>query len=633
MDKNYTECSYKNHTENTQSKETDEETPVKCTEEELSLNKVILIDKNAETSINCTEESIENNKENDKICPLLNRLIKNLFHPLNPPQAFMQRINNLTFDQITVDLHNTDIEEGDLKTYMKLETVEAKNLICCLTALKARKIDFEAEIEKNLKSVALGMNCSLITNSDLSVIKQKLPFRIYNIFHQIYSYSLIYKRIKSEIANPISLAHRYFLEDSKEIVEEYEKKVVESAGDFYGFYVEMFETFIKLSRMHKISNGFIMHKSAGKREGNFTAVDACMFKYIRRVMNEFSWTYITTGTFFDQYGEYFIKGREIDYGKVPYFISNRVVEIINYIGKNQKMVLGENFNLINKQINIIDDFNLITTKLERLNATIYNKFISNKNQLGDQNNGFDHLIDFVNDIFLFRRNDFINFLFDELKENRNLNRKSILSIIEEGIAVNNIDNCSKVFVDIKVSENNFALYARIHPSLNFLLDSAVFSHKLSMIFNFLWELKRLEKIVTRLCTKEFTSKLVEKHKILKGINLTATILTQHVYYSVVRPNILRIVWNNKETALDLLRREIDKRLDFILQGLFISNKEESSLLTLISCMEEYSIQTVYGKDNKEKLREVLKGFIEKNKKVLGKSLLQGTLERLFEVCE
>lgn len=442
---------------------------------------------------------------------------------------------------------------------------------------------------------------------------------MYNIATQIYAKSLIYKKLKIEEQSPINLFHKSFLEDCAPILKEYENLVIGSKNDFLSFHNGMYLMYQKLNKISRI-NDLIKERRCFKTPVSGVDNIPCIFldsnvidndvfdfrESFYRVYNNFIRGYLTDGTISDTHGDFFIKNNVLDYGLIPPFISKSLAEDIVYVGSHTDFLrrLGSLF-LDNSIVEIIQNFdiskqsskNYIKIILMNINNLLKIHFIE-KYKIFD-------LLDFIDSTFLFDRSDFIENLFISLKNARKVSKKNILLILENSLSFSFPKNVyfNSLF-DIFLDKNEFSIYLKLDFPISFIIDEGLVM-KLVSIFKFLWKLKKVDHLSRRI-KNPFYINLVQK-------------LLYYVHNEVIiRPDY---VWDNLDHSIDVLRMNINKRIDYIIKNLFISTKD-ARIENLIDAMETCFIKTGKGEVfNDSEVQTCLKSFYNNSKTMLDGSYL------------
>ncbi|ORD94258.1 hypothetical protein ECANGB1_963 [Enterospora canceri] len=481
---------------------------------------------------------------------LVEKLYRNLLSIKETPQTNYTPKTKPFYAQ-PVDISKL-LNETERAAYAQIETEEGRKLAYALYQLRHSQEHRTVlgQIESNILSIALGMSLSgsseiYLNNKKHSMdkIKQQIPLHLFNALKYIVQYAMIYKRVKSETSHPQNETHREFLKDASQVVSQYETTLISlNPTGLTETYASMYSSYMKMYQIDQISKEI--------KTKNYKSI--LVSEYHRRVIDRMTVLYLQTGDPSDQYGEYFIKNDTVDYGLIPEHMANKEVEEICYVGKYAQKLRYKNIHLPEQH----QDLGLLKLSLNRLYYTHYHETLT-------------CLFDFISDVFLFRRVDFIDFLFDEFKENRNLNKKSLLSIIEEGITRCKIRTTNHASLDIQAETNSaeyfsadgservyleepFSLYCRFSPDICGLIDAASTSHKLSLIFRVLWKIKRLENL----------SIYLRSHS--PRISLVIQNLLKHLYYDTIDQNQPKLKWNFAGLALDEISSDFSAKIDQII---------------------------------------------------------------------
>lgn len=463
-------------------------------------------------------------------------------------------------------------------------------LIYTLVCISDDQICIEEKLRLNIKKAALGFEIEMFNPIQIYHLKDQVNYALYSIISQIYSKSLIYKKIKIENQNPVSQIHKKFLQKCSIVLRKYEKEVLSTEDDIFSFHCKMYLIYQELDninsaneiikeRRYFINNNsmsFSMSKASECLHSTYknipllllnqNSIDPDILEYkesIFEIYSEITKDYLLSGTLNDPKFEYFIKDNVLDYGLIPPFISNSLAEIIAYTGKYTsflkdigELAFEEEIVATIHKLDISKSCceNKLNIIFQNLNTLLYENFVKKYN--------IYELLQYFNNTFLFGRGDFIENLFVSLKESRKFSKKNIVSILEEsledafpGSPFNSlmdiymgIDDCT-INGKNNINHNNdsrnsglcgFSLYCRLSFPISFLLEED-FVIKLSYIFNFLWKLKRVDHLCRKLGNQKYT-------------NLTHRLM-YYVFYEVIG-SITSFSWNNERFAFDDLKKEI-----------------------------------------------------------------------------
>ncbi|KAI5149859.1 gamma-tubulin complex component 3 [Enteropsectra breve] len=519
----------------------------------------------------------------------------------------------------------------DLYKNMKKREVVDK-LVYVLLKISEDKQFVQNDLKIYLKKGALGFNVPYFNANDISSLKSKIPCHIYSILNSIYSYSLIYKRIRIEQQCPQSQTHAYFLDKICHVLDEYERSVQESSSEFLSFMVKMHPVYFKLKKIAYLNEMIVERRylrTRGTQHPNSLKMDLFpQFKELLeysdvayRVYNKCIVSYFSTGGFSDPYNEFFIKNHVVDYGLIPPLLSPDQADTICYIGKYTCFLKSiGSFALSEREkahINSIDisseDLSCALEEcLRTVNRKINENFIQKYEIMG--------LLRYIHDVFLFGRVDFSELLFESLKQLRKPSRKNFIGILEDsletifpGCPFNKlIDIFVKDFGLSPASEANglilsdsFSLYCNLNYPLTVLLEEEIVL-KLVYIFKFIWKLKRVDHLCRRA-------------GIIKYTNL-AFKLSFYVFNEVLS-EFTRIAWKENGMALDTLKMDINRAVDVIMKRLFI-NTEAKKIEFLLYHMENAMVEAVKtGNFNEEEVAKSLREFYEFSKKEIENTYL------------
>ncbi|ELA41650.1 uncharacterized protein VICG_01283 [Vittaforma corneae ATCC 50505] len=403
---------------------------------------------------------------------VLDRLVRNLYSPLEPSNLFIESLTKYLTPQPThapqIDSFLNEKSEKAFLLYKKLPNNEGiTKLVYVFLCLSNKKPSVYEDLRVHLRQGALGFETSYFNPVSLPSIRSKVNNAVFSIVHAVYSHGLIYRQLKIEQEQPHSLSHRYFLGKIQPSLRDYEKSVLESFCDFLDFYSNMYIPFKNIRKLGILNDSFRnkMHLKA------FTALDLNfdnvalasinpLFEgfedVLYQVFNECTISYLLNGSFEDPFSEYFIRNHVLDYGLIPPFISRHTAETIAYIGKYTAFLKSVHLLNIPREVQStigkIDlsknsAVNYLKDALVCINTLLYKGFFENFKILD--------LLEFIHSTFLFGRIDFIEKLFTSLKESRKTGRKNICNLLEN--ALNSIFPKSPFnsLVDIYITQEEF----------------------------------------------------------------------------------------------------------------------------------------------------------------------------------
>lgn len=504
------------------------------------------------------------------------------------------KFNTLLPDQLLNDVLLKERSPEALSLYRILLENESninknllKRIVYTLLCLKSPNLSIEEELKINLKKGALGFNISYFNPVKIYDLKDKVQYSVYNIISVIYSKSLIYCKLKTEIKNPVNVIHKNFLEKMSSWIFQYESLVLEAKNDFLKFYSKMFETFQKLEEINIVSDlikerrFFKNHSWANDSQVplnllNGVYADECVYEYrdcIFKMYNDCVRSLLLTGDFCDVHLEFFIVKNPrssfssfiLDYGLIPPFICVVLAEDIAYIGNCTALLKSvEGLLLASEHRSIICSLDLSAHSCcNRIKVLLHNINTLVKIHFIDKFKIFP-LFSFIHSTFLFSRSDFIEHLFNSLKESRNISKRNILSLLENSLSKAFGDSFFNSLMDIyilkdsKLMGDGFSIYIKV-PTPACLIFDEEFVLKLVCIFRFLWKLKRIDHLARRL-------------NLIFYINLIQR-LKFYVHHEVIGQSI-NFEWDNNNYCLDLLGKAINQKVDLIMKNLFINTKEK-----------------------------------------------------------
>lgn len=373
------------------------------------------------------------------------------------------------------------------------------------------------ELNRNIRRGALGFEVSYFTEANIILLRERIDVHLHGIMFQVYQNACIYRKLRS-ISSFHSKAHMNFYELVRIELEKYERCVVEQEEELLPFYTGMYPRYIRLHMIHQLNECF---NNSPKKPFDFLKLNlhlnhsfygevlktSCM--HVNTCLREF----MTKGDFSDSNMEFFIcknvgtvpwDSFSVDFGLVPYFMSNKTVERILYIGKcvalmRDRSARGESHfedtSMDQIDINILDpNFeDDVDVMLRETNERV-------RHALLDELNVYEQ-IEGARRTFLFGRCDFIETLFFFLRDTKRVGRKSFSYILDAAIknTYGGVDGfTSKLgvyLVDNESKYENFALFCQLDDNLVFTKEVVL---KLVAVFQFLWRLKRVEHLLLRL---------------------------------------------------------------------------------------------------------------------------------------
>ncbi|TBU15570.1 Spc97/Spc98-like spindle pole body protein [Ordospora colligata] len=517
------------------------------------------------------------------------------------------------------------------------------------------------ELNRNLKKGALGFETSYFTDCGIGYLRDKIDLHTCTIVFQVYQNACIYKKLKC-LQSFHSKAHSQFYKVVREELEKYECAVMAQEDELLGFYSGMYSAYIKLQIIHQLNECFtdypkmpfeFLKPDMYSGRDFYRKVLESSFLHINRCLNSF----VFRGEFSDDTNEFFICRSmsvnpwdefTVDFGLVPRFVPNSVVEKILYIGKCALLVRKYNADSIDK---------IHTSEIDSYAETKGNRMFGIENMSVDGacdtheglykhacldilSPGLADDVDLALDIsnkqvekrflrdmriwkhidgarncFLFGRGDFIETLFMYLKDSKNLSSKSFSYILD--MAVRNtygqVDEFASglgVYIaDEKNRYENFALFSHVEYPANMVITNECVL-KLVMIFQFLWKLKLVEHLVLKLSAME-----LEKPTRIR-IALYTSLVYKISYY--VFEEVISFRWRfslaGGEMPLNDLRRGVEKTLDAIICQSQIEGGIERVLDSLKDCLMDAGTRVCLFDDSK--IQNVLCEMVEKSGNVL-----------------
>lgn len=510
---------------------------------------------------------------------LLEKLLKSLFSPSSPSPLFIESqtkyIQPHPSSTPEIDTFLLSSSPKAYSIYKKLPTNENfKKLIYVLLCLSSRKPSIEEEIKAFIKQGALGIEISYFNSALLPSLRDKINYAVYNIIHVIYTHGLLYRQIKLESDRPASMTHTYFLEKSKDFLKEYETTVLECELDYLSFYSKMYILFKKIKKIGIINDVFKNRthligftKPIVSFENVSASFNNPLLKdyedVIFKIYNECTISYCQNGVFEDPFGEFFIKNHVLDYGLIPPFIPIKIAETIAYIGKYTAFL--KSINSLSISIEPIQRIDLSKrSSSSYLSLALRNLNINLKIEFFEKLKIFD-LLKYIHSTFMFGRIDFIENFFSSLKESRKSGKKNILNILENCLNAAFPSSPFNSLMDIYIlseektvdfQPEGFSLYIKLSYPFSLLIEED-FAIKLVYVFKFLWKLKKIDHLARR------TGKL-------KYILLSQKLMF-YAFQEVIgayKPSEL----NEDSFLFDEFKKNLSRRMDQIMKGLFINTK-------------------------------------------------------------
>lgn len=576
---------------------------------------------------------------------LLEKLVKNLFHPTEPPRAFVESLIRYLRPMPTtaphVDSLLNEISKDAFVMYKKLPVSEAtKKLLYVFICLSNKQPTAEEELRLNIKKGALGFEVSFFNPVKISHLRDKVGYAVYSLASHVYSKSLIYKKIKIEMSSPVSITHKNFLQMCAPTLREYEAIVLGSEYDLLTFYSDMYLVYQELDKVNRL-NDLIKERRCFRCginppkdsmatsniplslvDGN--AIDPDLAEYqdaIYQVYNECTRSYLQRGSFDDPHSEYFIRSHVLDYGLIPPFVSKSAAETVAYIGKYSAFLRSINsFSLSSNVAATIRKLDLSKKSsvshlkgiLKNTNELLRVFFIEKYKVL--------ELLEYIHSTFLFGRVDFIECFFNSLKESRKITKKNILAVLEGCLATAFPGSPFNGLVDIYISQDesipraqhidtqsagydSFSLYCKINYPVSVLLEEE-FVLKLVYIFKFLWKLKKIDHLSRRIGDARYVN-LVQK--------------MMYYAFNEVIGGFEGFGWSNETFSIDILKKDINKKLDQVMKRLFINTQGKKAEYLLFYMEKSFVDAGKGGSLDDSEVQSSLKEFYD-----LAKEDLEGT---------
>lgn len=549
---------------------------------------------------------------------LIGKLAKSLFRPAEPTAQFLGTLRKYAIPAqaplLPIDSLLAEKSARAFALFSRLPSGGAEQkLAYVLLCLATRQPSVEEQLRLLLKKGALGFECPYFNAAELPRLRPLVGCHIYNVVQQIYQNGLRYSKLKIELLSPRSQTHKYFLEAAGSVLREYEHRVVGSEYDFLEFYSNMHPTYYKLSKISYLSDMLASRNhqqgACGDEKSAAAAFDELLQcdDIVYRVHNECTRSYLLAGSFHDPYGEYFVKAHALVAGLIPPIISRATAEKIVYIGKYMHFLksIGEAPPLSQQEVDLVHSLdisrrsclNKINAILRATNRRLHAEFIV-KHRIAPL---FDH----IRLVFLFGRVDFIESLFASLKESRKTTRRNFLNILENSLQEAFPDSPFNAMIDVYAGREDvallegFSLYCKLEHPVTALLEEQ-FVLKLVYVFNFLWKLKKVEHLCVRIGDAKYVNFIYA--------------LMFYVFNEVVAEFKVDFApggdWEEDGAAFDLLKEAINRRLDRVIERLFI-NTQERRIECLLLHLEEALVKAGKGSGFDDQMaRTAMREFYE-----------------------
>lgn len=587
---------------------------------------------------------------------LITKLAKRLLYPNKPSESLLGTLKRHAVPlqmPTLVDVLVIDqlLKEHSLEAWMLYKNMERNStcdkLIYVFLCISNQKLSIEEDLRRNIKKAALGFEVSFFNPIKIFQLKDQINYALYNLVSQVYSKSLVYKKLKLELQKPSSVTHKNFLTRLIPFLRAYEATVLASDEDLLSFYCGMYLIYQEINKISRIdevikekrlfceyfsgNDDFKMggisniYKNIPAMLIHKDNIDEDIMDYKETVFqtyNDFTREYLLNGIVKDAYKEYFIRDGVLDYGLIPPFISKATAESIEYIGKYTHFMkqtgllnLDPSIQVLIGKLDLSKNRSLSSLKiiLNNINRMIYEHFIK-KYQIIE-------LLKYLNDTFLFGRGDFIENLFVSLKESRKFSRKNIISILEQSLQSSFPGNPFNCLMDIYIGmedigsshgfvdqggncgDRGFSLYCKLNFPTSMLLEEDLMI-KLSYIFRFLWKLKKIDHLSRRI-----------------GVTKYVNFIQRLMYYVLneVIGELSAFEWDCDAFACDLLKKEINKKIDIIMKNLFINTKEKKMEYLIFYMENAFMKAGVGGEFDDSEIQSSLRDF-----RSISKSKLEGT---------
>lgn len=511
--------------------------------------------------------------------------------------------------------------------YKRIRRAGTARMLCyVLVAMCDERHSIVQELNRNVKKGALGLSVSYFTDTNITLLREHLDTHLYGIVFQIHQNACVYTKLRAT-ASFHSKAHLNFYEIVRRELGEYERCVVEQEDELLSFYVGMYSPYIRLQIMHQLNECF---RDNPRRPFGFLRLDLrsdnrfygemvrASSMHIDSCVREF----ISTGDFVDDNKEFFIcKSGDaclwnrftIDFGLVPYFVSNGVVERILYIGKCVALLREDRRPQCNEDGWGPRDYSRISVLSPSLEDDVDEvlREINRKVEcvLRDSIDVYGH-IESARQVFLFGRGDFIETLFSFLRDTRRVSRKSLSYILDAAIrdTYGRLDGfTSRLGVYLVDNENryeNFALLYQVDYPISLVLTREIVL-KLVSVFQFLWRLKRIEHLLLRISRGG-----MDRHTRIRISSYTGLVhrISYFVFEEVISQK-WRLSPASSTMPLDGLRVGIEKALDGIMSEGRIGEKGFEQLLAALesSLMD---VGTGSSSFNDGGVQNALRGFLD-----------------------
>ncbi len=394
--------------------------------------------------------------------------------------------------------------------------------------------------------------------------------------------------------------NEYFIRDYtviyKAIPEFITCDIAEKIG-YIGKYTCFLKNIEKTSRMSNRDTELIFHNGSGKyinnNKFNKKNIDQNIDQNIRFKKNE-----ITKKNGDKKYED--IDNQDIE-NKCTIRIGDEDVGAQNIENK-----YSENFTSVNKNIyniyNLIDGIDLsLNSSVNKINIVLRWLNRKLKHEFIEKYKIFE-LLEFINSVFFFKRSDFIEKFFDLLKKSRKFTKNNFLLILEDSLEESFPGHFFNKNIDIFIREEGdapglletFSLYCNLPYPISVLLEEP-FVLKLVYIFKFLWKLKKIDYLSRRVGNPMY-------------VNLTYSLMF-YVFNEVL--DQFKIGKMSEDSlALEMLKTEINSKINWIMENLFINTKEKKIEYLLFYMENMFIVAGKTGVFDDNDVQKSLKEFCE-----------------------
>jgi gamma-tubulin complex component 3 len=478
------------------------------------------------------------------------------------------------------------------KAYLLYRGMKKDDMVNMLCYVLLRVSDHRGiildDLRRNIKKGALGLPVSYFSEAKISLLRTHVDLHIHGAVLQIYQNACIYSKLKG-FCTFESRAHMNFYELVRKELALYEKAVVEQEDDILSFYAGMYSSYIRLQVIHQINECFCDNP---RRPFKFLSLHsshhfyASILRASLKHINECLAQFVGGREFQDRAKEFFIvrragvtpwEGYSIDHGLVPDFVSPATVERILYIGRCSFLLKS----ISERDIALCPSKNVDAEGLEIQDPRLDEKIelllgVSNARigrALDEMNMG--SRIEGIRQTMLFGRCDFIETLFQYLKDTNRINRKSFSYILD--MALQDAFGRSSDFssglgvylVDGESQYGSFALICHLDYPLSLMFTKEV-SLKLVSAFRFLWRIKRIEHLLMRMSR---AGTWVSRLRLVMYSNIVAKINFYILEEAVAKR--WRFSMDNRGLMLEELRRDVEGALDAILAAGWIESHDQA----------------------------------------------------------